>query len=308
MLSHANLAASVASLAPLFPLEARDRVLCLPDLAICFELTLGLLLPLSRGSRVVFAEGSDLDSAMVALSRAHVTVAIAQPAMWHQVGVLVKGRLRTRSAVSASLSKRGLKLNRSVGKRAGLDIGRFLFPGAHRYLGGHVRLLVSLGGAAEPETRKLFSGLGLTLSECFGVTEGSVLSAAPARAGGSHPGLGRAAPDVQLRVDAPDAAGVGEILARGPSVTSQYLGDDAAARSRVTPDGWLRTGRFGQLDGSGRLSLHDEAASPARAHGAAVPTEAGAKGAPRGRAAQPAPSRMRRMLALMTTRGRQAAE
>ncbi len=49
MLSHVNLTALVASLAPLFPLGKGDRVLSVLPLHHTFELTCGLLLPLSRG-------------------------------------------------------------------------------------------------------------------------------------------------------------------------------------------------------------------------------------------------------------------
>src|SRR5690606_8988141 len=50
MLTHDNLCSILASLAPLFPLDRDDRVLSVLPLHHTFELTCGLLLPLSRGS------------------------------------------------------------------------------------------------------------------------------------------------------------------------------------------------------------------------------------------------------------------
>src|SRR5690606_19966286 len=56
MLSHANLTALIAALSPLFPLSKGDRVLSVLPLHHTFELTCGLLLPLSRGARVVYLD------------------------------------------------------------------------------------------------------------------------------------------------------------------------------------------------------------------------------------------------------------
>jgi len=58
MLTHANLTSLVASLAPLFPLGTGDRVLSVLPLHHTFELSCGLLLPLSRGARIVYLTGS----------------------------------------------------------------------------------------------------------------------------------------------------------------------------------------------------------------------------------------------------------
>ena len=56
----------------------------------------------------------------------------------------------------------------------------------------------------------------------------------------------------ELRVDAPDPEGVGEILVRGPTVTPGYLHQPAP-----TTHGWLRTGDLGRLDADGYLYVVD---------------------------------------------------
>src|SRR5205085_3333646 len=61
-------------------------------------------------------------------------------------------------------------------------------------------------------------------------------------------------PGVELRIDQPDAEGVGEVLERGPNVMSGYL-DDAEATAEVLSDGWLRTGDLGKLGSDGHLTL-----------------------------------------------------
>ncbi len=56
MLTHANFTSLVAALAPIFPLATRDAVLSVLPLHHTFEFTCGLLLPFSRGSRVVYLD------------------------------------------------------------------------------------------------------------------------------------------------------------------------------------------------------------------------------------------------------------
>ncbi len=71
--------------------------------------------------------------------------------------------------------------------------------------------------------------------------------------------VGRPRPGFELRIDADgrDAAPgePGEVLLRGPSVMRGYLDDPEATDLALSPDGWLRTGDIGVVDGDGRLRI-----------------------------------------------------
>ncbi|RAH59058.1 acetyl-CoA synthetase-like protein [Aspergillus piperis CBS 112811] len=49
----------------------------------------------------------------------------------------------------------------------------------------------------------------------------------------------------------------GEIHARGPQIAMGYLGNDEATNETFPPDGWLRTGDVGFIDGEGFLTITD---------------------------------------------------
>jgi long-chain acyl-CoA synthetase len=254
-LTHKNLTSLIASLAPLFPLGKGDRVLSVLPLHHTFELTCGMLLPLSRGARIVYLDELNADRLMAGLQAGKITALIGVPALWEMLERRILARIAEHGSFASQVFEFAIELNRSLGKNLGVDTGKLLFGPVHHALGGHLKFLVSGGAALPQSTHHLFAGLGLHLAEGYGLTEASpVLSVAPGgpRAKAGH--VGRAIPGVELKIDAPNAEGVGEVLARGPNVMLGYAGDEEAT-SAVLSDGWLRTGDLGKLDRRGQLTL-----------------------------------------------------
>ena len=68
---------------------------------------------------------------------------------------------------------------------------------------------------------------------------------------------GRPMADFELRIDAPDETGAGEVLLRGPNVMMGYLDDPAATAAAIDTDGWLHTGDIGMVDEAGNLRITD---------------------------------------------------
>ena len=116
---------------------------------------------------------------------------------------------------------------------------------------------IPMGGAAVPPELRArvaaaFPGIQQRVGSLYGLTEaGGVLAAGSGRDLEGRPQcVGRPLPVVEIRIDQPDAAGVGEILVRTPTATGGYWGDP---RPLVDAEGWLRSGDLGRLDGDGRL-------------------------------------------------------
>src|SRR5947209_16863892 len=66
--------------------------------------------------------------------------------------------------------------------------------------------------------------------------------------------VGRPLPGVEVKIANPDAAGVGEVIARGPNVMLGYYDNQEATRSALV-DRWLYTGDLGRVDDDGNLYL-----------------------------------------------------
>lgn len=92
------------------------------------------------------------------------------------------------------------------------------------------------------------------LSNTWGMTEaGGFLTVADGRDLLDRPGtVGRPYPVVELRTDAPDETGTGEVLARSPTVMRGYVG---GSEPIIDAEGWLHTGDLGHLDADGYLYI-----------------------------------------------------
>ncbi len=96
------------------------------------------------------------------------------------------------------------------------------------------------------------------LSNTWGMTEaGGFLTVADARDLMLHPGsVGRPYPVVEIRIADAGDDGVGEVLARSPTVMNGYVGVDAAVNAAtVDADGWLHSGDLGHLTDDGYLFI-----------------------------------------------------
>jgi long-chain acyl-CoA synthetase len=253
MLTHANFTSLVAALAPLFPLGTGDRVLSVLPLHHTFEFTCGMVLPFSRGSRVVYLDELKGDRVSIALKEARVTAMVGVPAVWQLLERRILSQVQGKGPIVEKAFELAADFNRQLSKNTGLDLGKVLFGPVHQGLGGNIRYLISGGAALPKDTQKLFAGLGFKLTEGYGLTEAApVLTVA--KPGSPAGQVGKPIPGVTIKIDSPDDNGVGEVLARGPNVMAGYT-DVEATKQVKTEDGWLRTGDLGKLDRDGRLVL-----------------------------------------------------
>ncbi|MEC7986734.1 MAG: AMP-binding protein [Myxococcota bacterium] len=260
MLSHANFTALLGSLARVFPLTNNDRVLSVLPLHHTFEFSCGLLLPISRGSRIIYLDELTGERLTYGLKEGKVTAMVGVPALWQLLERRISAQIKEKSPLFEILLEGAMDFNRNVGKGSGLDLGRVLFAPIHARMGGRIRYLISGGAALPKETHKFFSGLGMHLTEGYGLTEAapvlSVSAGGPKAKAGT---VGKAIPGVKLKIINADDKGIGEVVAKGPNVMQGYYNNDDATQQTLTEDGWLQTGDMGRIDSKGRLYLSGRA-------------------------------------------------
>lgn len=120
---------------------------------------------------------------------------------------------------------------------------------------------VAMGGSlVVPElAEKIARGLPSarrSISSIYGQTEsGGALTSAGRTDLLDKPGcVGKPLPTTEIMIATPDPEGVGEVLARAPTLMSGFLGEDTAGNP-IDDEGWLHTGDLGRWDDEGYLYI-----------------------------------------------------
>ncbi len=103
---------------------------------------------------------------------------------------------------------------------------------------------------------KVEAFFGLPLLNGYGLTE-TTAGIAATRPGStrSDTSCGRVLGEQQLRIDAPNEDGIGEIVVRGPNIMKGYYRNPQETAAILDSAGWLRTGDLGYIDADGNLYI-----------------------------------------------------
>ena len=179
------------------------------------------------------------------------------PRVWETLAADVRAKVMDASPLKRWAFDAGMKLGLAAGARGGRSwLADVLLFRALRDRLGFTRLTsAATGGAAlGPDTFRFFQAMGVPLRQLYGQTE--LLGAYTLHDPGdvNFDTVGVAFPGVDLRIDAPDANGVGEIVTRHPNMFAGYHG---VAETPDLRDGWLHTGDAGYFDAKGHLVVID---------------------------------------------------
>ena len=249
MLSHKNICANLMDIAAVIKLVPEDRMLSFLPLHHTFECTVGFLYPISKGCSIAFCEGIRhiADNVKEYQITAMISVPILFEGMYKKVmkSIEKKGKLET--------VKKGIRISNFLLK-FGIDIRRKIFKEIHDNLGGKVRLFVAGGAAFDPEAEKGFNELGVRTLQGYGLTESSPVIAAEDDKYQRLGSIGKAFPSLEVKIDNPNEEGIGELLAKGPSIMLGYYNNEEATKETLE-DGWLHTGDLAKIDKDGYIFI-----------------------------------------------------
>ena len=249
MLSHKNICSNLQDITAVIKLTPEDRFLSFLPLHHTFECTVGFLYPISVGGSIAFCDGIRHIAENIKEYKitAMISVPILYEAMYKKImkAIEKKGKLET--------VKKGVKISNFLLK-FGIDIRKKLFKEIHDTFGGKLRLFVSGGAALDPDTEKGFNELGITMYQGYGLTESSPVIAAEDDKYRRIGSIGKALPSLDVKIDNPDEDGVGELLAKGPSMMLGYYNNEEATKETLK-DGWLYTGDLARIDKDGFIFI-----------------------------------------------------
>ena len=261
MLSHRNLISNLVAGHAIVPVGDEDVSLSFLPLSHSFERLVSYVY-LANGVTVIFAES--METIGRDLTAVRPTVMTGVPRVYEKFmarivdrGLALPQPRRTlfRWGVNVANAKaRAESTGRKGGSILGLEVrlaDRLVFSKIRASVGGRLRCLVSGSAPLPANVAEFFYGIGLPITEGYGLTETSpIVTANPMNA----PRLGTVGtpiPGVEVRI-----ADDGEILARGPNVMMGYY-NKPEATADVLRDGWFHTGDVGTLDRDGYLRITD---------------------------------------------------
>ena len=250
MLSHKNLVTNVMDIIQRFDLTDEDRFLSFLPLHHVFECTVGFLYPISIGGSIAFCEG--VKHMAENIKEFEITAMISVPAVFD---IIYRKVMKT-------IEKKGKLANLENGKKVSqfllkmkIDLRKQLFKEVHESLGPKLKLVVTGGAALDPETEKGFNDLGFDVEQGYGLTETAPVIAAETPKSRRLGSIGKKFPSVEVKIDDPDEEGIGELMAKGPSIMLGYYENEEATKSALESDGWFHTGDLARIDKDGFIYI-----------------------------------------------------
>ena len=250
MLSHKNIVSNLFDITSVIKLVPEDRMLSFLPLHHTFESTVGFLYPISCGCAIVFCDG--IRHIGDNIKEFDITAMISVPALFEGMYRKVKKGIEKKGKWEKV--QKGVKISNFL-RKFGIDLRQKLFKEVHEAVGTKLRLFVAGGAALDPEYEKGFQDLGFTIYQGYGLTETSPVVAAEDDKYQRLGSIGKAFPSMEVKIDNPNKEGIGELMAKGPTVMLGYYQNEEATKETIEPDGWLHTGDLAKIDKDGYIFI-----------------------------------------------------
>src|SRR5579871_5767642 len=257
MLTHGNFLGEVDAVFNWISIGPDDALLGVLPLFHVLALMANLLLPLIKGSRVLYLETLNTAELMKALQERNITAFAVVPQFYYLIHERVFQEIKKRGTVTQKLFAAMIALNRAL-RKVGINAGKVLFKKIHTTLGPKMRYLATGGSRFDPAIQKDFHDLGIDVMQALGLTEtaAAIYVNRPndiviGSCGKAMKGVEGKIVDPQPQEEGPP---VGELALRGAVVMKGYWNRPDATNA-VMRDGWFLTGDLGYFDAKGHLFL-----------------------------------------------------
>ena len=251
MLSQGNLAANLMSMVSMFLIVPQDRFLSVLPIHHTYECTCGLLCPLYSGASVSYARS--LKTVVDDLQQVKATMLLGVPLLYDKMFKRIYKAIKenpVKSVIVPPMIKAGTLLHTFGWK----SFRKTVFSEIHHKFGGSIRCFIAGGAAPDPLVAKGLREFGFNFVQGYGLTETSPILTLNRLTNFKDDAAGLPLPRIELRINRPDADGVGEVWAKGPSVMLGYYKNEEATRATFE-EGWFKTGDLGRFDTDGFLHI-----------------------------------------------------
>jgi len=200
-------------------------------------------------SRITVNFVEEPETMMADLREIGPTFVLLAPRVWEQISADVRARVMDATPFKQKMFAWGMKLGlAALDQRRRSKLADFiLFKALRDRLGFTYLKSAATGGAAlGPDTFRFFQAMGVPLRQIYGQTELSGAYTIHRADDVDFDTVGVPFDTSEVRIDNPDANGVGEIVARGAGTFLGFYGNEEATRADLR-DGWMHTGDAGYI-------------------------------------------------------------
>jgi long-chain acyl-CoA synthetase len=235
-----------------------DEYVSILPVAWVVEQFQALYMPLVARIRLNLVESPA--TAMVDLREIAPTFILLAPRSWEQISANVRAQIMDASPLKQKIYDRGVAMALRAVERGGTSgLAQTLVLRALRDRLGFSRLkFATTGGAAMgPDTFKFFMAMGVPMLQLYGQTELGGIYCTQRLGDVDFDAVGTALrEEYKIKIDKPDANGVGEIVTTHPYMFEGYYKNEEATRADLR-EGWMHTGDAGYFKPSGQLVVID---------------------------------------------------
>ena len=218
---------------------------------------------LTKGIRIAINE--DPRIIQDTIHHVHPNIMTCVPRFWEKVYAGVKEKISKMGKMQQMMVGRAIRVGyrRNLGfKREGKPVPAFLekeyrfwdkriFSKVKNAIGiPNPNMFPTAGAPLSPRITEFFQSIGINVIIGYGLSETTATVSAFPLKGFEIGTVGKPLPMVKVKIDSE-----GEILVKGPTVTSGYYNNPDANAKAFTDDGWFRTGDAGYFTESGALVL-----------------------------------------------------
>ena len=223
----------------MLPVDPGQRLVSMLPLAHMFGQVCELLYPLCSGTHIFFLTKSPTPSILLKAMKD------VQPYLVVTVPLVIEKIYKKN--LDPLLSKRMIRAFWHT-PLIGQILKAKVKSGLRNAFGGKLRYFICGGAAMNPIVEKCLMDIHFPLSIGYGMTEcGPLIGGNPPKYFKARTG-GVPVMNMDVKIDQPNEAGIGEILVKGENVMLGYYKNEEATKAVFTEDGWMRTGDLGRLD------------------------------------------------------------
>ncbi len=232
--------------------EKEDVIVSVLPIHHTYEMTCGILTPLSIGATVCINDSLKYIVRNFQLFRptglvlVPLFVTTIYKKIWETARKSGKEKL-LRSSIKVSDTLRKVKV----------DPRKVLFKSVRDVFGGRLVRIICGGAPMPAELVEEFDAFGIKLCQGYGITECAPLISVCPEDNNKPGSVGPAIPGVQVKIDVEeveDGKEIGEIIVKGPNIMKGYFQDEEAT-AEVLSGSWFRTGDYGYLDEDGYIFI-----------------------------------------------------